>query len=85
MYVAEFKMAIVNTPKIQLPVKQMNQPYVTLRAHVSTARGVQNYAECNYTEIIHACYFSIFRVSPIQIGCCIHLAYAECMNMIIMH
>ena len=41
--------------------------------------GVQSYAECNCTKIMHACYFYIFRVLSFQIGCSMH---AECMNVV---
>ena len=44
-------------------------------AHVSSARGVQSYAECNCTKIMHARYFRVFWVSSIQIGCSVRIKY----------
>ena len=37
-------------------------------------------SECNCTKIMHACYFLVFWVSLIQIGCSMCFVYAKCMN-----
>ena len=39
-------------------------------------------SECNCTNIIDACYFCLFWVSWIQIGCSLCVLYADCMNML---
>ena len=57
----------------------MKQPH-TMLMHVSTVRGVQGYAECNCTKIMHANYFRVFWVSWIQIGCSMRVVCTECMN-----
>ena len=34
--------------------------------------------ECNCTKIMQACYFRVFWVSSIQIGCSMRVVYVEC-------
>ena len=56
----------------------MNQPYARVNAFYATLRV--RCLECNDTKIMHACYFCVFWVSSIQIGCSMRVVYAECMN-----
>ena len=38
-------------------------------------------SECSCTKIMHARFFRLIWVSSIQIGCSMHVLYAECMNV----
>ena len=57
----------------------MNQSYASVNAPYTTLTRTRC-SKCNCTKIKHACYFRVFCVSWIYIGCGMRVVYAECIN-----